>query len=641
MKTKLLTLIITLLCTSSMWSQDYFNYEKMLFYVTSENTVTVIGTTYGMLPQDTTITIPGIVSYNGKDYQVTQIGTNAFYAAYYLRKITLPETIEEIGNLAFAYCPSLESMILPQGLKHIHDGAFYYCTSLKTINLPDSLQEIGENTFYNCLSLHIINLPENVKYIDSSAFTNCQSLTSINISDNAPYFSTDNGVLFNKDKTTILKYPEGKTGTSFAIPQSVSTIADYAFYAASPVSIVCSEGVDSIGNFAFAYCPSLCEFTIPASAARLGNGIFSSCTQLGNIKVAAGNPNYTSENGVLLNKQRNTLICYPGGKSDSLYNIPDYITQIGYQAFWGCASLNHVNIPESVTHMGKAAFYLCKSLQTINIPNSLTSISDYAFAGCASLYAVNLPNTITDIGIYAFTECKALKSIKLPEHLTRIKECTFSYSGITSIDIPETITDIERYAFSGCDSLTYISFPEGLTRLSNGILSSCSSLDSIYIPRSVVHIESNAFSYCSSLRSITIPANVSQIDYMAFTGNQSLTFIRCEAINPPAIQKETFYDIPTDIPIYVPAESIEKYQSAEYWSAFTNYQGFLTAIPHINSAAGNITISHGTLHNPQGLKVKIYDMSGRQVYQGCDNTINMPAGIYIIRCGNHTLKATF
>ena len=671
MKTKLLTLFFALFCISSASAQELFERNGLIYYINSENEAVVftadlpmVTDSLSFITSDSTLVIPYQVTYNDKDYPVTSIGSNAFASVYqYVKKIILPENLKNIG-----------------------DGAFRDCAYLTTLTLPDSLQNIGSAAFYGCSSLTEITLPKNIQFIGMGAFTRCSSLTKLQIAADASHFATKDGILFNKEMTTLLKYPDGKTAASYRIPQGVTTISDYAFeYVPTLTSITCPEGIDSIGHYAFTACPDLAKITLPASFTKMGSGPFALCHKLTTLSVAPDNPSYTSDNNILFNKQKNVLICYPAGKQETQYEVPAGVTEIGSQAFCGCSALTQINIPQSVTKMGPLAFDECSLLETVNIPEAVTVIPDYCFNECSALTQINIPQSVTKMGFSAFNECTLLETVNIPEAVTVIPDYCFSgCSTLKSIIIPNQVTQIDYGAFSGCFSLTSVQFsknlvtigayaffntgltaaylpntikeigvqaffncqklksihlPEGLTQISDGLLLNCISLDSIHIPSSVTRIGEQALCYCENLRSITIPANVTQIDNFAFNGNYNLTALRCEAVTPPTAELYTFFSIPTDIPVYVPKESIEQYQSAPEWSNFTNYQGFLTAIPSVE--AGNISVSQGTLRNPQGLPLKIYDMSGRQVYQGSGHTVNLPKGIYVVRCGQQTLKAAF
>ena len=216
-------------------------------------------------------------------------------------------------------------------------------------------------------------------------------------------------------------------------------------------------------------------------------------------------------------------------------SLPEGVTSIGDEAFYGCSSLTAINIPESsqLTSIGRSAFSGCSSLATITIPEGVTSIGDDAFYHCSGLTAINIPESsqLTSIGRSAFSGCSSLTAITIPKSVTSIGGYAFSYcSSLTAITIPEGVTSIGEWAFRDCSSLTAITIPEGVTSIGERAFSGCSSLTAITIPESVTSIGSSAFSDCSSLATITIPEGVTSIGSSAFNGC-SLESITVDADN--------------------------------------------------------------------------------------------------------------
>ena len=219
--------------------------------------------------------------------------------------------------------------------------------------------------------------------------------------------------------------------TSITIPDSVTSIGEYAFsHCSSMTSVTIPGSVTSIGYSAFRYCISLTIITIPGSVTSIGDYAFYRCSSLANITVDAGNTYYSSENGVLFNKNKTELLVCPGGKSGS-YTVPDSVTSIGDYAFYGCGSLTSVTIQDSVTSIKDVAFCDCMSLTSVTIPDSVTSIGSSTFTGCSSLTSITIPDSVTSIGEGAFSHC----------------------SSMTSVTIPGSVTSIGYSAFEGCYSL--------------------------------------------------------------------------------------------------------------------------------------------------------------------------------------------
>ena len=315
--------------------------------------------------------------------------------------------------------------------------------------------------------------------------------------------------------------------TNVAIPNRVTSIGDCAFSGCESLkSITIPNSVTSIGDCAFSGCESLTNITIPGSVTSIGNSTFGGCTSLTVINVAAGNQNYVSVNGVLYNKGKTELICYPAEKKGNNYKILDSVTSIGSSAFSGCASLKSITIPSSVTNIGSSAFSGCASLKSITIPSSVTEIGSSAFNGCASLKSITIPSSVTKIGWYAFKGCTSLTSIAIPDSVTEMGWAVFDgCKSLTSIVIPDSLTEIGDSTFRNCERLTSITIPDGVISVGKCAFQNCKNLTSITIPDGVTSIGCHAFQDCKSLASITIPGNVMEIEWYAFKGCTSITSI--------------------------------------------------------------------------------------------------------------------
>ncbi len=419
---------------------------------------------------------------------------------------------------------------------------------IKKVEISNGVTSIFASAFSLCESLASITIPDSVTSIGRDAFEFCTRLESINVDENNPNYSSIDGILFNKDKTEFIKYPAIKTDKSYTIPGSVTSIGEDAFYhCISLTSITIPDSVMSIGVFAFSYCESLtsinipekvtsignsafwycesltsvtipnsvtsideCAFgacesltsiTIPDSVTSIGRTVFLGCSSLKNINVGENNPNYSSVDGVLFNKDKTEFITYPAGKTDESYTIPNSVTSISYSAFEDCTNLTSITIPNSVTCIDEYVFEYCTSLKSIKISDSVKSIGHSAFEGCKSLESVNLPNGITRIEYSVFKYCTSLKSIT----------------------IPDSVASIDGFTFSGCTSLASVTIPEGVASIGSGIFRNCTNLASITIPESVTSIGYSAFEGCTSLTSITIPKGIANIERDTFRNSTSLT----------------------------------------------------------------------------------------------------------------------
>ena len=326
---------------------------------------------------------------------VITIGEGAFSWCTSLESVTIGDSVTIIGKEAFSYCTRLTSVTIPDSVTTIEDGAFLRCESFVSISIPDGVTTIGKDAFFSCDSLTMVTIPASVTTIGPMVFRDCESLQSIVVDENNPYFSSLDGVLFNKDQSTLLHYVGGKAG-AYTIPDSVTTIGEWAFdscYLLTSVTI--PDSVTTIEHDAFNSCVSLESVFIPDSVTYIRERAFAACDSLKSIVVDENNPYLSSLDGVLFSKDQSVLLHYLYSKS-GVYTIPDSVTNIGFAAFDSCTSLTSVTIPDSVTTIQVAAFEYCSSLTSVTIGNSVTTIGVAAFWYCPSLESVHYHGTEQD-----------------------------------------------------------------------------------------------------------------------------------------------------------------------------------------------------------------------------------------------------
>ncbi len=206
-----------------------------------------------------------------------------------------------------------------------------------------------------------------VTSIGENTFSSCRSLTNITVDSNNQYYSSENGIFYDKEKTKLICYPAKKEDTSYTIPDSVTNIETYAFYYCNSLSsVTISDSVTSIGEYAFYNCSSLTNITIPGGVTSIGEYAFYYCYSLTSITVDSNNQYYSSENGVLFDKAKTKIICYPCGKGDASYMIPENVVSIGEYAFSNCIRLTSITIGSSVTSIGNRAFSSCSNITIVN-----------------------------------------------------------------------------------------------------------------------------------------------------------------------------------------------------------------------------------------------------------------------------------
>ena len=552
------------------------------------------------------ITIPMTVTYNDVVYSVTSIGYGAFSGCSSLTLVTIPNSVTEIGWNAFEGCSSLTSVTIPNSVTSIEGYAFKDCSSLTSVTCLAAYVPITSTYAFEGSSIGSAMLHVPASSLESyqttspwSDFGNYATFVSGLCGGNVIYTFEEatgelaiwgTGTMHNysetssvpwisyRDKiknvvvsdgvTTIGNYAfYGCSGlTSVTIPNSVTYIEGYAFaYCSGLTTINIPNSVTSIGNYAFQFCDNLTSVIIGKGLTYIYSAIFSECSALSSVVVDSGNTRYDSRNNCngIIETNTNTLVF--GCKNTT---IPNSVTSIGSSAFEGCSGLNTITLPNSVTSIGSFAFDRCSGLTSISIPNSVTSIEGYAFRNCSSLSSINIPNSVTSIGGHAFESCSSLYSVTIPNSVTAINESTFEdCSSLSSVTIPNSVTSIGNSAFRICRELTFITLPNSVTSIGECAFQGCSNLYPVTIPNSVTTIGSLAFSNCSSLISVTIPNSVTSIGYSAFSGCSLLTSVTVENPEPVAIDEGTFSNC-ANATLYVPYGSKVAYEAADNWKEF-------------------------------------------------------------------------
>lgn len=388
------------------------------------------------------------------------IGNYAFYWCSKLTSIDIPDSVISIGERAFYYCSALTSVTIGRSIISIGDNAFENCSNitsvtwsakncnrcylgsevesfvfgdsvlvipsslcsgmykLSSIDIPNSVISIGDMAFNNCSGLTSVTIPNNVTSIGSEAFYNCSSLTSvtipnsvINIGENA-FSNCSNLPVIN-----YLRYADcylieavDKMRYSYTIAEGTRFIGNYAFSNCSKMtSITFPSSVTTIMRGAF-HNSHIQSVTIPSTVTNIEIGAFSFCGGLKNINVDADNLFYSSQNGVLFDKSKKTLLRYPTNRNGA-YSIPNIVTHIENSAFSDTQGLTSINIPNSVVHIGAGAFSSCINIQSLLIPESVDTIEQSAFYRCNSLRTVHISSSVKMIGNYAFENCSTLVSV--------------------------------------------------------------------------------------------------------------------------------------------------------------------------------------------------------------------------------------
>ena len=394
----------------------------------------------------------------------TSIDREAFYNCNSLETVKL-SGVKTIGQNAFYNCRKLTSVELSENLTTIESGAFQSCVALKNIDIPNKVTKLNDNTFANCTSLKNVSIGSGCTSISSTAFLNANVIEKITVAgDNANYSSVD-GALLNKEKTSIVLYPKSKSG-EFVIPDTVTSIADYAFDNA----------------------PKLTKVTIGENVKSVGTGAFRNCDSLATV----------------------------------IFKDSDTVQKtIGDYAFNNCPVLTTVDFGNAVKSIGNYAFTVCKSLESIEFPDSLESIGYGAFSAyrgsyvASSLKSVKFGSGLKSIADYAFYENRALNTVKFTGvALTSIGYQSFYNTAITELDLSGTDASINDYAFLQCTSLETVKL-SGVKTINDYAFLQCTSLETVKLS-GVKTINDYAFRECTSLETVDIGNDVETIGYYAF-----------------------------------------------------------------------------------------------------------------------------
>lgn len=316
---------------------------------------------------------------------------------------------------------------------------------VRKVIIGEGITGIENDIFNQCDNLRSIEIPSTVSYIGDKAFHYTYGLEEIKINENNTHFSSDSGVLFDKNKTQLINYPKGKTDAQYVIPDTVTNIKGLAFTNNGLVkTIQISKNVEQVESNAF-----------------------RSCHSLENIIVAEENPNYLTIDGILYNKDKTDLICYPSEKQGKTYTINENVKTIKEYAFSNNYHLEDVDV------------------------STVEAIERGAFYGIQTLKKVKLPEAITQMGTAVFSGDISLKEVTLPKGITKLEACTFTdANGLLKVNLPSTITEIGDYAFTGCSYLQELAIPVGTKKIGKQILQSCYKIEKLYIPSTVEEIGS-------------------------------------------------------------------------------------------------------------------------------------------------------
>ncbi len=342
----------------------------------------------------------------GTVFRASSENPNQFTAFEELQYFT---GLSEIGDYAFMSCEKLQNVVLPNTIERIGECAFYNCNKLCDIIFPETLEVIESNVFFCCKSIKTIRIPKNVSYIHHHAFYYYCGFTEMVVDEDNQYYCAQDDVLFDKAMTKLICYPSAKPDSYYSVPDGVTTIGSYAFYASNNLTYIylpetlriiessafsgadltdvdLPEGLIEIGRYALS-CDELTSIHIPASVTAIGYMISGSNVQ--EITVDSANTIYQDIDGVLYDHTGKTLIEYPAGR-EGTYIVPENVTSISSFAFDQRINLTKIILNEGLVDISSSAFFYCTGLTEITIPSSVSSIGSIAFFLCDNLTKINV-----------------------------------------------------------------------------------------------------------------------------------------------------------------------------------------------------------------------------------------------------------
>lgn len=452
---------------------------------------------------------------------LTNIGDMAFSGCRSLESIQIPDSVRLMSEWVFAECCSLTEIRFPKSMKEIPYGVMLLCKNLKRVYIPDTVTKISSNAFQGCESLEEVVLPAALRELGRDVFQGCRLLRKLSIAPENPLFTTEDGILYNKDRTQLLWYPAAHPGRRYEVSEKLTGTVD--FHRNPFLEEIVWPGERGLMSNQFDGLTSLKQIRIPDGTKHLSDRTFRNCGSLTELE------------------------------------LPEGLETIEH-AFQGCKGLTQLVFPDSLTHLADL-FTDCTGLRRVTIgPNTKL---DFWFRRCPSLEEIRIhpehpdyvvrdgvvysrdgeilfryppsrageefvvPDSVRIIGEGAFHDCRFLKRVVCHDGL-EIKTAAFADScALTEVVLPVDIRRIPAMAFGDCTGLKQFSFPASVEEIGEGAFEGCEALASLILPEKLVKIGEGAFRGCISLTEVTLPPMVKTYEYGVFRNCAALQTINC------------------------------------------------------------------------------------------------------------------
>lgn len=300
--------------------------------------------------------------------------------------------------------------------------------NLISLNIPHKVRYDGDvytvyyidyKVFYNCQNIVKIEIPSSIN-VSYSSFHHFNKLTSIIVAPDHPTLSSEKGILYNKDKSKIIRVPTGFKG-EFKLLNSVKKIGQHAFQDCKGLTnIEFPSNVTEIGDYAFDDCNGLTNLVIPSNISSIGSHAFSGCSGLTNVEIQ-----------VPTNVKFSSYV-FSGCKKLKSFEIPTHITKLPDGFFSNCSSFENFEIPSYITSIGNNAFSSCSGMTYVIIPKSVTAIGNGAFSSCSGLTNIIIPENVSFLGDGAFSNCKNL-NVLVDNSKKNVEYNTSTFQGCKSL----------------------------------------------------------------------------------------------------------------------------------------------------------------------------------------------------------------
>lgn len=440
------------------------------------------------------------------------IGDSAFYKNYAMKSVTIPAKVKEAGDYAFEKCTDLVKVKFNGKKTKLGKYIFSRCSSLKSIAFPKKIKEIPEYAFSNCNSLTKMKIPKNVGLIKKAAFTRCKKLKSIQL--NRKLYALGDRVFAQSGLSKI------------NLNSRLQFIGNGAFQGTKVKNLTLKGKVTYIGNRVFADCNKLKSIFIPASVKGINPGAFNNCVSLSAIKVASGNANYASENGVLYNKGKTRLLQYPLHKTSKTFRTPSSVVTIRKNAFSENRYLQNVTV--SAQKIELCAFYHMSALRSVTLLNRVKIIDNSAFLENYKLSKLVLPDSVEKIGSYAFESAK-IASVHIPSRLRSLgtgafRDCNslkeFTGTGSPSYTVKDGVLYNKKMTtliqYPAKKKASTFTVPDTIVTVSSRAINNQSYLTKLIFGKKLISLNSSAINNAKKLKSIVFETK--KLDYYSKYG---------------------------------------------------------------------------------------------------------------------------